>query len=98
MSLAVRRTNLADADLDAIWLHIASDNLPAADRLIDSFEAAEDRLGQFPELGQTRPDLDASIRHWPVGSYMIFYRIDPDAVTTLRVLHGARDLRRMLKP
>ncbi len=92
MSLAVRRTNRADADLDAIWLYIAATNIGAAERLIRAIEAAEDRLGLYPELGQARPDLAPGLRHWPVGSFLILYRVDPDAVTIVRVLHGARDL------
>jgi toxin ParE1/3/4 len=92
VSLPVRRTNRANDDLDAIWLHIAEDNLAAAERLIRAMEAAEDQLGLYPELGQARPDLAPGLRHWPVGSYLILYRIDHDAVTIVRVLHGARDL------
>jgi toxin ParE1/3/4 len=88
MSLPVRRTNQADADLDSIWLHVAADSVRAAEKLVERIEAAEDQLG----VGQAQPELGAGIRHWPVQSYVIFYRADPDAVTTLRILHGARDL------
>jgi toxin ParE1/3/4 len=98
MSLPVRRTNLAEADLDSIWLWIAQNNVGAAERMIARLEAAEDRLGEFPEIGQARPDVGPGIRHWPVSVYLIFYRIDPDAVTIVRVLHGARDLPTLFEP
>jgi toxin ParE1/3/4 len=92
VSLPVRRTVRADDDLDSIWLHVAEDSVRAAERLIRAIEAAEDRLGQFPEIGQARPDLALDLRHWPVGSYLILYRVDPEAVLIVRVIHGARDL------
>jgi toxin ParE1/3/4 len=92
MSLRLRRTKLADADLDSIWLYIAADNVAAAERQIQRIEAAERRLADFPELGPARPELRAGLRSWTIGAYLIVYRIDPDALTIVRVLHGARDL------
>ncbi len=98
MSLRIRRTKLADADLDSIWLYIAADSVVAAERQMQNFEAAERRLGEFPELGPTRPDLRPDLRSWTVGPYLILYRIDPDALTIVRVLHGARDLPALFGP
>jgi toxin ParE1/3/4 len=92
MSLPVERTLEADADLDDIWLRIAVDNVVAADRMISRLEAAEDRLGDFPEIGQARPDVADGLRHWPVPPYLIFYRVGDEAVTIVRIVHGARDL------
>ncbi len=71
---------------------IAIDSLRAADNLARRFFDAEDRLADFPELGEARPDIAPDMRKWTVGNYLVFYRIDPDAVTIVRVLHGARDL------
>jgi|SRR5580700_820703 toxin ParE1/3/4 len=92
MTLPVRRTNRAEADLDEIWLHIATDNIAAAERMIEHIEAAEDRLGEFPQIGQARPEIHPDLRHWPVGDYLIFYRVDAAQITIVRVVHGARDL------
>jgi toxin ParE1/3/4 len=63
MSLPFRRTNRAEADVDEIWLWIAQDNIDAAEELTDRLEAAENRLGRYPEIGQARPDLAARVRH-----------------------------------
>ena len=57
---------------------------------------AEDLPGQFPRLGQARPDLAPDLRHWVVGAYIMLYRIDPDAVTIVRIVHDARDLREVV--
>lgn len=92
MKRALRRTNAAEADLDEIFLHIAAENLGAAERVIHRIEAAEERLGEFPELGRLRDDLSADARSWPVGDFLIIYELLPDAIVVIRILHGARDL------
>jgi toxin ParE1/3/4 len=88
----VRREPFATADLEDIWLHIALDNVDAAEGVIDQIYRAEDRLGEFPDLGRARHELAEGVRNWPVGSYVIFYRTEPGAVVIIRILHGARDL------
>ena len=61
-------------------------------------EAAEDRLGDFPELGQARTDLAEGLRHLPSPPYLILYRAAPDPILVVRIVHGARDLPRLLEP
>lgn len=90
--MALRRTPDADGDLDAIWDHIAADNMDAASRLIVRIEAAEQRLATFPNLGRARVELAPDLRSWAVGDYVIFYRAHGADVLILRILHGARDL------
>lgn len=46
-----------------------------------------------PELGESRPDLGSDVRHFPVKSYVVFYRPLDDGIEVLRVLHGSRDIR-----
>lgn len=75
-----------------MWLHIAIDNVDAAERMILQIYEAEDRLSAFPELGRARLELGPEIRSWAVGSYIVFYRIGAVAVEILRILHGARDI------
>jgi toxin ParE1/3/4 len=92
VSLPVRRTRAAESDIDDIWFHIAADSVAAADRLVDRIDRAEQRLGAQPAMGPARPDLANGLRHWPLPPYLILYRIEPDCVLVVRVLHGARDL------
>ena len=96
--MRVRRSREADLDLDEIWASIAADNAQAAERLISRVVAAEQRLALYPELGQARPDIAPEARHWPVGRYLILYRIDPDVVSIMRIVHGARDLPALFEP
>ena len=89
----MRRAPLASADLEDIWMHIALDSVQAAETVVDQIYRAEMRLAEFPELGRKRDELLQGLRSWPIGSYLVFYRIEPGAVVILRILHGARDLR-----
>ncbi|WP_304218706.1 type II toxin-antitoxin system RelE/ParE family toxin [Phenylobacterium aquaticum] len=86
------RSDGAEADLTDIWVSIAKDNGPAADRVLLALMAAEDRLAAFPQLGRSRPDLPGQLRSWPVGAYLVFYRPMEGGILVIRILHGARDL------
>lgn len=92
MALDVRRAALANRDLDDIWLYIATDNPTAADRLVDKIEAAEDRLAIFPHLGKARDDIAPGLRSWAIGDYIVLYRVAPEHLDVVRIVHGARDL------
>ncbi len=80
-----------------IWEYAARDNVAAADRIISAIEAATQRIGELPGIGHTRPDVtDKRYRFWRVYSYLLAYRLSDAELTVVRVLHGARDVRRLL--
>jgi len=83
---------LADDDLDEIWLHIAQDNEPAADNMIRKIFDAIGLLTEQPLMGRARDELWPQIRSFVVLPYVIFYRLTPEAVEIVRVLHKARDV------
>jgi toxin ParE1/3/4 len=91
--MRIRRLPQAIRDVDEIWEWIAADNVRAADRLGARIAEATDRLAEFPDNGTPRPGLGPSIRSLVVGRYLVFYRVGPDSVDILRVVHGARELR-----
>ena len=45
-----------------------------------------------PELGRPRPEVYSGIRSLLCRNHLIFYRIRPDAIEVLRILHGSMDL------
>lgn len=49
-------------------------------------------------MGRLRDELTEGLRSFPVGRYVIFYRIVQDGVEIVRVLHGARDLDSIFRP
>ena len=91
MPYIVQRPEAA-ADLLDIWLHIAPQNLAAADRLADRIALQCGHLAEMPRLGRARDDLAAGLRSFTVGSYVLFYVPLNDGIELIRVLHGARDL------
>ena len=93
----VVRTPQADDDLWEILVYIARDNEDAAFRLIDAIDERFEMLARFPMGGQARPELLPNLRSFPVGRYLIFYRPIEDGIEVLRVLHGARNLRRLFR-
>jgi plasmid stabilization system protein ParE len=87
----------ARTDLLEIWHYIAEQSHPAANRVIQRLEAAFNDLVSMPGMGHRRPDVsDRQYRFWTVYSYLIAYRYDEKSVTVVRVVHGKRNIRRLL--
>ena len=54
-------------------------------------------LGDHPGGGHVRADVsDPRYRFWAVYSYVIAYRLERDHLLIVRVIHGARDVRKAL--
>lgn len=87
-----RFSDRAHEDLQDIWLYIASDDTKAADRFIDTLIVKIETLATQPGMGRLRDELHASLRSFPVGNHVIFYRPIEDGVEIVRVLSGFRDL------
>jgi toxin ParE1/3/4 len=49
-------------------------------------------LRDNPEAGRARPELAPGVRSFPVGNYVIFYRLTGGGVELLRALNGYRDI------
>jgi toxin ParE1/3/4 len=88
--LRLHRSKEAEEDLIAIWGYIAADNLAAADAMLHRIDEKCQLLTHFPEMGQERRDVGNGLRHFPLGSYHILYRITPTALEVVRVLHMAQ--------
>ena len=89
--MRIRRLPRAIRDVDEIWDWIAAENHEAADRVSERIAKATDRLADFPASGTPRPDLGPEARSIVVGKYVVLYRVGPDSVDILRVIHGARE-------
>jgi plasmid stabilization system protein ParE len=90
----------ANADIERICDYIAQDNLDAADRLDQQIHRAIELLAKFPGIGHTRPDVqDKRYLFRAVGNYVIAYRLEEkELVVVVRVVHGARDFRKLFVP
>lgn len=94
--IAFRRAALRD--LDQIIFRIAADDPKAAQRFRDRILDRIDVLRGFPESAQPRPEFGKDVRTIPIGRYMVFVRVILPKVVVLRIIHGARDLPRIIKP
>jgi antitoxin ParD1/3/4/toxin ParE1/3/4 len=83
----------AELDLDQIWEYIAHDSIDAADRWMERLFDAFQSLAQTPGIGHKREDLTAfPVLFWPVGAYLVLYRVQGDRIEIVAVTQGARDV------
>jgi toxin ParE1/3/4 len=82
----------AALDLENIWSYVAKNNPRTADNLFDKLREKFAKLAKFPQMGQGREDLALSLRSFPVGSYLIFYRILDEGIEIARIIHGSQDI------
>ena len=85
----------ARRDLDGIWSYIAERNVSAADELIGRLRQTMQMLVDQPYAGADVSFMRPGLRKWTVGRYILFYLVRPDRIEIVRVLHGARDIRRL---
>ena len=92
----------AKTDLRRDFRHLADRNVDSAIRFLASAREAFDFLARTPLSGRERLFRDPrlrGVRFFPIRGFenwLIFYRPLERGVEVLRVLHGARDLERLL--
>jgi toxin ParE1/3/4 len=75
-----------------IWEYIAGDNEAAADKFIDLLNRNFRLLGDLPHAGRRRDELRRGYRSFPVGEFLILYKVMKTGVSIMRVVHGRRNL------
>jgi len=85
-----------ETDLQEIGDYIAMDNPIRARTFIEELESQMDSIGRNPRGYRLRPDLGPEVRLAAYGRYVILFRIMKDYVLIDRVVHGARDLTRLI--
>ena len=94
-------TPVAKADVFEIWSYIADDSEETADRIEQAIYDACAFVAEAPMRGHFRSDLTSrSLRFWTLTHYpncTIVYRPDTSPLQVVAVLHGKRNLRRILK-
>ena len=94
-------TPLAKADIFDIWSYIADDNEDAADRVEQAIYDACAFVAQAPMRGHSRPGITTrSLRFWTLTrfpNYAVVYRPETAPLEIVAVMHGRRNIRRILK-
>ncbi len=89
----------AVADLERIGDAIARTSPARALEFIRELRHCCEGLAHMPERFQLVPRYESlGVRRRVHGDYLIFYRLGPEAVEVIHVLHGAMDYERLLFP
>ena len=92
--MARRLATQVVSELDEIWYYIAreSDSMDIADRFVKFITDRFLLIADHPYVGRVRDDLRAGLRSFPVGQYLVLYRVVGEDVLILHVTHGRRNL------
>ena len=88
--MKLRWTNAARRDREIIYVHIEADNPHAALRLDERFRDRANQLTQLPLLGREGRVTGTRELSIAGSSYVLVYRLDPEIVWIVRVIHTAR--------
>jgi toxin ParE1/3/4 len=89
-----RLTKSAGRDVVAIWKHIGADNIRAADALYEMLHGKFSALAASPLIGVAATNMVRGLRKFPVGNYLIYYRVTRGTIIVTRILHGKRQQKR----
>ena len=94
-------TPLAKGDIFDIWCYLANESEDAADRVEQAIYDACAFVAEAPGRGHSRPDLTPRLlRFWTLTrypNYSIVYRPGTPPLEIVAVLHGKRQIRRIVK-
>jgi toxin ParE1/3/4 len=102
MTRRIIRSDRALADLEEHAEYIRQRSPRAALRFLDAVESLFHQLASMPGIGQlyqTTHPLNHDLRCFPVPkfpSHIVYYQPLGDGIIVIRVLHGARDIDRII--
>lgn len=86
-------------DIDAIWLYLSQkESEQTADRIVTEIFKSFYKLADIPNSGHRRADLTSKdVLFYKVFSYLIIYAPRSEPLRILGVLHGKRNVARILR-
>jgi toxin ParE1/3/4 len=82
----------AHADIDEIWEYTADRwGIDQAERYVRTLQFAVETIARDPQKGRSCDDIRQGYRKYRVGSHVPFYRVTPQGVDIVRVLHQRMD-------
>lgn len=94
-----RLSPAAEADLDAIWDFTAVRwSVDQADAYLRGLGEKFHHLCVFPLSNRERSEISPPVRLSIYKSHLIVYRLEPDHIAVLRVVHGAQKWQSLLGP
>jgi plasmid stabilization system protein ParE len=86
-------------DIEAIWFYLLErEGLETADRIVTEIFKVFYRLAEMPGIGHRRADLTSrSVLFYRIFSYLIVYQSGSVPLPIIGVLHGKRNVARLLR-
>ena len=86
-------------DIDGIWLYLLEkEGVETADRVVTELFKGFYKLADIPNGGHTRADFTSrKVLFYRVFSYLVIYEPGSNPLQILGVLHGKRNVARILK-
>lgn len=97
MKITIRRAALEDLRNICDFLDTTSDS--AATRFLDAVDDELSLLAVHPFLGRKRHFKTKGIRSWRIRrfeNFLMFYAVHTKSIEVIRILHGAREVRKLL--
>lgn len=88
-------SSAADQDVEEIYNY--AEQQYGTDRAVEytlDLEFLFERIVQNPKMGVERNEIQPELRSFPKAQHVVFYRILPDRIRIVRIIHGSRDLLR----
>ena len=82
----------ARRDISQTFSYLAARNQAAADNFIQAIDKKFEHLARFPFIGRERNGLAAGLHSLVVGTHLIFYVVEPQRISVLRVIDGRVDV------
>lgn len=86
----------ADQDLEDIGDFIAQDSALQAKAVVAGLRLRAHNISNAPHAYPTRNDLGIGLRAMIWRPYLVLFRVTPVHVEVIRIVHGARDLKRLI--
>jgi len=88
---------LAKCDIEEIWDYtVAQWNIRQAEIYVREIQAAIERIAAEPGIARSCDHVRAGYRKYPAGSHVIYFRMTPDGIEVVRILHSHMDFERLL--
>jgi toxin ParE1/3/4 len=87
----------AQADIEEIWDYtVEHRNVGQAEVYLRKIKTAVEDVADSPRLGRPCEEVRAGYRKYSAASHVLFYRMTPDGVDIVRILHQRMDFERHL--
>ena len=103
MNRRIERSAQFRNDLLDIYVRLAERDTEIARRFVFSVRDDSHKLRDMPRMGAIRYFRNRkyrNVRSWPIsgfGKFLLFYRPVEEGIQVIRIVHGARDLRKLFR-